>query len=99
MLKVPLRVFGCPSTPACTLKGQTGAIAESSIAQFLPAESLLNSHRAYEVRIEPEGTELDKNQPPCQLKPGMRAKAHITTQSETLLAMLLRQTKLDIARL
>ena len=97
--EVKLKVFDYPSAPSCTLKGQTGAIAESSIAQFLPAESLLNSARAYEVRIEPEGTDWDKNQPPCQLKPGMRAKARITTQSETLLAMLLRQTKLEIAKL
>lgn len=97
--EVELRVFDCPSTSACTLKGQTGSIAESSIAQFLPEESLWNSHRAYEVRIEPEESELDMNQHPCQLKPGMMAKAHITIQSETLWAMLLRQTKADIARL
>ena len=97
--EVELRVFDCYSTSSCTLKGKTVSIADSRKTPSLQEENGLNPHHAYEVRIEPEGTSLDKNQLPCQLKPGMRARANIITQEATLLAMLLGQMKLDLTQL
>ena len=79
-------------------------LAEKSYRVIFPSLAGVNQEQTSPKKRE-QKTQTEKKQKKTlmgiighlihQLKPGMRAKAHITIQSETFLAMLLRQTKVE----
>lgn len=101
--EVELKVFGCPHHNYGTLHGKTVAVSSGDNSQWIQPENpytpqqqsnFVPNGKSYEVTIEPASLSLKKNNNKCYLKSGMKAKADIVTQEETILAFLLRKAKL-----
>ncbi|MGK7948139.1 MAG: response regulator [Xenococcaceae cyanobacterium] len=99
--KVQLKVFGCPYHYYGTLEGKTVAISHKSSPlsenkNFYMSDGQLqgaSGSDSFEVTIEPASLFLYKDRHKCNLKSGMKAKADIVTQEETILAFLLRKAR------
>ena len=98
--EVQLKLFGCPYAHYGTLQGKTIGI-NPDISQPVTRKNTLLSRQnissvdsTYEVTIEPASMSLQKAHHECQLKSGMKAKADIIVQEETILALILRKARL-----
>ena len=98
--EVQLKFFACPYAHYGTLKGKTIAIYPNVSQSLKPEDTTISKQNAnsvsdtYEVTIEPASISLHKAKHKCQLKSGMKAKADIILQEETILALILRKARL-----
>ena len=98
--EVQLKFYACPYAHYGTLQGRTIAIdpnVSQPTKQKNTSISEQNAHfvgDTYEVTIEPARISLHKAKHKCQLKSGMKAKADIIIQQETILALILRKARL-----
>ena len=94
--EVRLKLFACPYAHYGTLQGKTiDIVPQNSKEDTLISKQNSNSvDSTYEVTIEPASMSLYKAQHECPLKSGMKAKADIIIQEETILALILRKARL-----
>ena len=101
--QVQMRVSACPYTDYGTLAGLVTAISPDAIApQDNPASTsfLLRSKIApensiaYEVTIKPKRLTLGQGNHLCTIQSGMEGQAEIISRKETVLAFILRKTRL-----
>ena len=101
--QVQMRVSACPYTDYGTLEGIVSAISPDAIARGTdPASTsfLLRSKItpgdgiAYEVTIEPLQLTLSQGNRICPIQSGMEGQAEIISRQETVLAFILRKTRL-----
>ena len=94
--EVQLKLFACPYAHYGTLQGKTiDIVPQRSKEDTLISKQNSNSvDSTYEVTIEPASMSLYKAQHECPLKSGMKAKADIIIQEETILALILRKARL-----
>lgn len=101
--QVQMRVSACPYTDYGTLEGLVTAISPDAIArENNPASTsfLLRSKIpqedgiAYEVTIEPAKLTLGQENQICTIQSGMEGQAEIISRKETVLAFILRKTRL-----
>ncbi len=101
--QVQMRVSACPYTDYGTLEGIVSGISPDAISpQDNPAStsSLLRSRivpgnsLAYEVTIEPKSLTLGQENRVCTIQAGMEGQVEIISRKETVLAFILRKTRL-----
>ena len=98
--EVQLKLFGCPYAHYGTLQGKTIGIIPDIPQPLRQKEPFFSKQKSnsvdgtYEVTIEPVSMSLHKAQHECKLKSGMKAKADIIIQEETILALILRKARL-----
>ena len=108
--QVQMRVSACPYTDYGTLEGLVTAISPDAIRQSLPAKPIAPQDNsistsflskiapgdsiAYEVTIEPKSLTLGQGKRICVIQSGMEGQAEIISQEETVLAFILRKTRL-----
>ena len=101
--QVKMRVSACPYTDYGTLEGIVNSISPDAISlQNDPASTsfVLRSKIApedgvtYEVTIEPLQFTLGQGNRICAIQSGMEGQAEIISQTETVLAFILRKTRL-----
>ncbi len=101
--QVQMRVSACPYTDYGTLEGLVTTISPDASApqdnptstsllfrsQIAPRDSL-----AYEVTISPKKLTLGQENRVCTIQAGMEGQAEIISRKETVLAFILRKTRL-----
>ena len=103
--EVQMRVSACPYPDYGTLKGTVRAISPDAIMpQDNPASTsslfrgkiagVKATNAAYEVTIEPERLTLEIGKRTCTIQSGMEARAEIISREETVLAFILKKTRL-----
>ena len=101
--QVKMRVSACPYTDYGTLEGLVTAISPDALSpQNNPASTSFLLRRklapedsiAYEVTIEPAQLTLGQGNRICTIQSGMEGQAEIISRQETVLAFLLRKTRL-----
>ena len=101
--QVQMRVSACPYTDYGTLEGIVSAISPDTLAPqdnptsnsfLLRSKIAPGNSLAYEVTIEPLQLTLGQGTRICAIQSGMEGQVEIISRQETVLAFILRKTRL-----